>query len=98
MSGRGAKYWPSPDLTSSAFFSSRPSYMSPRPSVLALYQSCASIASTIARRLRGWRSAVVGDAVVPEEGAEVSELLDDFSGRGHGCERALPPLVVAAVA
>jgi hypothetical protein len=42
ISGRGVKYWPAPLLVSLAFFSSRPSYRSPRPSCLALNQSMPS--------------------------------------------------------
>ena len=53
ISGRGVKYWPAPDFFSSAFFSSSPSYRSPRPSCRALYQSSSSI--SVDQRREGGR-------------------------------------------
>ncbi|CAN5477954.1 hypothetical protein BH09MYX1_BH09MYX1_37550 [soil metagenome] len=64
MSGRGVKYCPAPLFVSSAFFSSKPSYRSPRPSDLALYQSSASIDSTTMRKFRGCRNDVLAFAKI----------------------------------
>jgi hypothetical protein len=58
MRGRGVKYWPAPVFDSLAFFSSSPSYKSPRPSRLAENQSSSSMDVTSLFRFLGWRIAV----------------------------------------
>jgi len=75
ISGRGVKYCPAPDFFSLAFFSSRPSYRSPRPSWRALYQSSLSISAT----------SVDSDAVVLVD----RRRRGSFAGIQHALHHAL---------
>ena len=76
ISGRGVKYWPAPDFFSFAFFSSRPSYRSPRPSWRALYQSSLSISATSVDRVAGFlmKRAGVGEDRLHQRRAVAAEV------------------------